>query len=214
MRRWVSRALCRCTPTLLTGSRVRQNIEPNPGQDAWRTSVGADLAHQLAGDSTARLSLRFAALDARLRPESLRQIGAEILLAKRLSTVTAYVESAAGVAAGARTGVANLVTAAGFLGALFCAPLVRMIGGGVAVAGGAVLQPLTAPEGSGSGTGSHAHAILRHSGQGHEALGHQRGHAAGQQRVEDVNVDHPEGGQRVVVHGHAPPCTTSAYLPS
>ncbi len=26
----------------LTGSRVRQNIEPNPGQDAWRTSVGAD----------------------------------------------------------------------------------------------------------------------------------------------------------------------------
>jgi AGZA family xanthine/uracil permease-like MFS transporter len=32
------------------------------------------------------------------------------------ATVTAYVESAAGVAAGARTGLANLVTAAGFLG--------------------------------------------------------------------------------------------------
>ena len=61
------------------------------------------------------------------------------------ATVTAYVESAAGVAAGARTGVANLVTAAGFLVALFCAPLVRMIGGGVVVEGGAVLQPLTAP---------------------------------------------------------------------
>jgi AGZA family xanthine/uracil permease-like MFS transporter len=61
------------------------------------------------------------------------------------ATVTAYVESAAGVAAGARTGVANLVTAAGFVLALFCAPLVRMIGGGVAVEGGAVLQPLTAP---------------------------------------------------------------------
>jgi AGZA family xanthine/uracil permease-like MFS transporter len=61
------------------------------------------------------------------------------------ATVTAYVESAAGVAAGARTGLANLVTAAGFLVALFCAPLIRMIGGGVPVAGGAVLQPLTAP---------------------------------------------------------------------
>ena len=61
----------------LSGSRVRQNIQPNPGQDAWRTSVSADLAHQLARDSTARLSLRFAALDARVRPESLRQFGAE-----------------------------------------------------------------------------------------------------------------------------------------
>lgn len=61
------------------------------------------------------------------------------------ATVTAYVESAAGVAAGARTGVANLVTAAGFVVALFCAPLVRMVGGGVPVEGGAILQPLTAP---------------------------------------------------------------------
>ena len=43
-------------------------------------------------NSTARLSLRFAALDARVRPESLRQLGAEVLLAKRLATVTAYVD--------------------------------------------------------------------------------------------------------------------------
>jgi AGZA family xanthine/uracil permease-like MFS transporter len=61
------------------------------------------------------------------------------------ATVTAYVESAAGVTAGARTGLANVVTAAGFVAALFCAPVVRMIGGGVAVEGGALLQPLTAP---------------------------------------------------------------------
>lgn len=61
------------------------------------------------------------------------------------ATVTAYIESATGVAAGARTGLANFVTAAGFLVALFCAPLVRMIGGGVPVEGGAILQPLTAP---------------------------------------------------------------------
>ena len=54
--------------------------------------VGADIARQLAPDSTARLSLRFAALDARVKLESLRQLGAELLLAKRLPTVTAYVD--------------------------------------------------------------------------------------------------------------------------
>jgi adenine/guanine/hypoxanthine permease len=61
------------------------------------------------------------------------------------STVTAYVESATGVEAGARTGLANVVTGALFVAALFAAPLVRMVGGGVPVEGGAVLQPLTAP---------------------------------------------------------------------
>jgi AGZA family xanthine/uracil permease-like MFS transporter len=38
-----------------------------------------------------------------------------------------------------------MVTATLFLAALFCAPLVRMIGGGYAVAGGAVLYPVIAP---------------------------------------------------------------------
>lgn len=61
------------------------------------------------------------------------------------STVTAYIESATGVEAGARTGLANLVTGALFLLALFFSPLVRMIGGGIPVEGGAVLQPITAP---------------------------------------------------------------------
>ena len=46
------------------------------------------------------------------------------------STVTAYIESGAGVAAGGRTGLAGLVTAALFLLSLFFYPLVRMIGGG------------------------------------------------------------------------------------
>jgi adenine/guanine/hypoxanthine permease len=45
------------------------------------------------------------------------------------STVTSYVESAAGVADGARTGLANIVTALLFLSALFFSPLVQMIGG-------------------------------------------------------------------------------------
>jgi AGZA family xanthine/uracil permease-like MFS transporter len=61
------------------------------------------------------------------------------------STVTAYIESATGVEAGARTGLANMVTGALFFLALFLSPLVRMIGGGVPVEGGAVLNPMTAP---------------------------------------------------------------------
>jgi len=43
------------------------------------------------------------------------------------STVTSYIESAAGVAAGARTGLGNLVIAALFLVAMFCARLVAAI---------------------------------------------------------------------------------------
>ena len=43
------------------------------------------------------------------------------------STVTSYIESAAGVAAGARTGLGNLVIAAGFAVAMFCAPVVAAI---------------------------------------------------------------------------------------
>jgi len=61
------------------------------------------------------------------------------------STVTAYIESATGVEAGARTGLANMVTGAFFFLALFFSPVVRMVGGGVPVAGGGFLQPMTAP---------------------------------------------------------------------
>jgi len=60
------------------------------------------------------------------------------------STVTAYVESAAGVHAGARTGLANLMTAALLLAALFFSPLARMAGEGVHV-GNATLFPVVAP---------------------------------------------------------------------
>jgi AGZA family xanthine/uracil permease-like MFS transporter len=61
------------------------------------------------------------------------------------STVTAYVESSAGVAAGGRTGLASVVTAMLFLLALFFHPLVRMIGGGYQTTGGGVLYPIVAP---------------------------------------------------------------------
>jgi AGZA family xanthine/uracil permease-like MFS transporter len=60
------------------------------------------------------------------------------------STVTAYIESGAGVAAGGRTGLASLVTAALFLAALFLYPLVRMVGGGYADHG-VTLYPVIAP---------------------------------------------------------------------
>jgi AGZA family xanthine/uracil permease-like MFS transporter len=60
------------------------------------------------------------------------------------STVSSYIESAAGVAEGARTGLANVVTALLFLVALFFAPLVAAVGGGVRV-GEASFYPITAP---------------------------------------------------------------------
>lgn len=61
------------------------------------------------------------------------------------STVTSYIESASGVAAGARTGLANLFTAALFLLAIFFSPLIQMIAGGVEVAEGVVRYPTIAP---------------------------------------------------------------------
>lgn len=61
------------------------------------------------------------------------------------STVTSYVESAAGVAAGGRTGLANVVTALLFLAALCFAPLAEMVGGGYVTPEGAHLYPVIAP---------------------------------------------------------------------
>ena len=61
------------------------------------------------------------------------------------STVTAYIESSTGVAAGGRTGLANVVTATLFFLALFLHPLVRMIGGGSPVGDGVILYPVIAP---------------------------------------------------------------------
>jgi AGZA family xanthine/uracil permease-like MFS transporter len=60
------------------------------------------------------------------------------------STVSSYIESTTGIAAGARTGLANVVTAALFLAALFFSPLAEMIAGEVSL-GGSVLRPAIAP---------------------------------------------------------------------
>ena len=61
------------------------------------------------------------------------------------STVVSYIESATGVAEGARTGLANLVTSGMFLLALFFAPLARMIGEGHPSESGLMLYPTVAP---------------------------------------------------------------------
>ncbi|HHL39786.1 MAG TPA: NCS2 family permease [Deltaproteobacteria bacterium] len=60
------------------------------------------------------------------------------------STVTSYIESAAGVSAGGRSGLASCFTAALFVAALFFSPLVEMVGGGIE-SGGARLYPVVAP---------------------------------------------------------------------
>lgn len=60
-------------------------------------------------------------------------------------TVTAYIESATGVQAGARTGLANMVTGSLFFLALFFSPLARMIGGGIETEPGVFVNPMTAP---------------------------------------------------------------------
>lgn len=63
-------------------------------------------------------------------------VGTVVGAATGTSTVTSYIESAAGVAYGARTGLANVVTGLLFLAALFFAPLAGMIG---------TYGPITAP---------------------------------------------------------------------
>src|SRR5262249_43713049 len=49
------------------------------------------------------------------------------------TTMVSYIESAAGVAVGGRTGLAALVTAGMFVIAMFFSPIVQMISGGLAV---------------------------------------------------------------------------------
>ena len=61
------------------------------------------------------------------------------------STVSSYVESAAGISAGGKTGLTGIVVAALFILAIFLSPLVHMIGAGIDVGNGARLYPVIAP---------------------------------------------------------------------
>lgn len=60
------------------------------------------------------------------------------------STVTSYIESTTGIAAGARTGLSAVVVAILFLLSLFIYPIVKMVGAGIDV-GGTHFYPITAP---------------------------------------------------------------------
>jgi AGZA family xanthine/uracil permease-like MFS transporter len=62
-----------------------------------------------------------------------------------VSSVTTYVESGAGVAEGARTGLASLVTAGLFVLTIFLVPLVAVVGQGVTVVEGTAIHPAIAP---------------------------------------------------------------------
>jgi AGZA family xanthine/uracil permease-like MFS transporter len=59
--------------------------------------------------------------------------------------VTSYIESAAGITSGGRSGFASIVTGILFLLAILFFPLIKMIGGGYEIAKGIVLYPATAP---------------------------------------------------------------------
>jgi AGZA family xanthine/uracil permease-like MFS transporter len=71
-------------------------------------------------------------------------VGTTVGAAMGTSTITCYIESAAGVSDGARTGLASVVTALLLAASLFFSPLASMVGGGVKV-GQAVLYPTLAP---------------------------------------------------------------------
>jgi AGZA family xanthine/uracil permease-like MFS transporter len=58
------------------------------------------------------------------------------------STITCYIESAAGVSDGARTGLASVVTGVLLLAAMLFSPLASMIGGGVTVGADAGQTPI------------------------------------------------------------------------
>ncbi|MCM8801248.1 MAG: NCS2 family permease [Candidatus Omnitrophica bacterium] len=60
-------------------------------------------------------------------------------------TVTSYIESAAGIASGGRSGLTAVITGLMFLAALFFSPLVKMVGGGYQTTKGFLLHPVTAP---------------------------------------------------------------------
>ena len=61
------------------------------------------------------------------------------------SPVVSYIESAAGVAEGGKTGLANIITGLLMLSGLFLAPLAQMIGEGYKSPSGLTLYPTVAP---------------------------------------------------------------------
>ncbi len=61
------------------------------------------------------------------------------------STVSSYIESMAGIQAGGRTGLANMVTAFFLLISIFFFPMIQSVGGGYQTVEGRLLYPIIAP---------------------------------------------------------------------
>jgi hypothetical protein len=81
------------TQLALSSVHVRQNIANNNVQDGWRTSLGADLSQMLGPQTSARISLRYASLNARVNAESLRQPGAGLLVIHGSTVLTIFGEA-------------------------------------------------------------------------------------------------------------------------
>ena len=73
-------------------SIVRQFIHNNAVLDGTRYAAGLAYDRALGSLTTARVSLRFSALDAEAEPESVRQLGGDLLLAHRFVPVTAFAQ--------------------------------------------------------------------------------------------------------------------------
>jgi outer membrane protein len=75
------------------GSVVRQSIHPNPAQDGTRYALSLALDRSFDADTSGRVALRGAILDARVAPESLRQGGADALLAHVMDNATIFAQA-------------------------------------------------------------------------------------------------------------------------
>lgn len=74
----------------LGASIVRQSIDRNRLLDGTRLSAFATYDRQIAPSTTARFNLRGVLLDARAKPESLHQLGAEVILSRDLGRASIY----------------------------------------------------------------------------------------------------------------------------
>jgi outer membrane protein len=76
----------------VVGSRIYQHVAPNAAQDGWQTWITGDVTKAVGNGWVGRVNLRYGALDARAKPESLRQIGGGLLLAHEAKPVTMFGE--------------------------------------------------------------------------------------------------------------------------
>ncbi|MEO6433533.1 MAG: porin family protein [Sphingomicrobium sp.] len=74
-------------------SHIHQSIDRNRFQSGWRSNLNLSLSRSLGRSSTVRGTVRWAALDARAKPESLHQWGVDGLVATRAGSVTLFGEA-------------------------------------------------------------------------------------------------------------------------